>query len=200
MALFGVSITKDTTFRDGRQEFSNVYHYTYTGLNPSVVLAEQIIDRLVTLEKVIHSTAVSFKFARLWSAGGSISQNAMIFQKALTGAGSAAVSSGFDKERAYLFSWPAGLSAIGKPVRARKWYHTCGIFPGGTVGSTILDNTTSWTQAQRDSMEAFVDPFHPLLVNAQSMDMTTDSARGVSYGAESHKYLEHHQLGDQWRG
>lgn len=198
----GVSITKSVVFRNSVQEFSNVYHYEVPGGGVGPVAAEAIIDRIVVLEKTWHSTGVSFKAAKCWSSGGTVAQNVMIFQKLLTGTGSVAVSAAMDKERAFLFQWPAGFDSRGHPVKLKKWYHSCCNFPGVAIGNPELTNEDSISQSERDSAETTVSAIHPLVVSALagSFDLVAESGREIDGSVELHKYLEHHQLGDMWRG
>jgi hypothetical protein len=201
MALVGVSITKSVAFRDAVQEFSNVYHYQWTGLNPGVTLAEQLIDRLVELEKPLHGSSISFVRGRCWSAGGTNAENEMIIQKALTGVGTSGLSTSMDKERAYLIRWRAGVDSRGKPVYLRKWYHLQAQFSGAAVTAGITENATGFTTAQRTTIANQFNPFNPCVFNsgAVSANLVSEKNRGSVTTAEAHKYLEHHQLGDQWR-
>jgi hypothetical protein len=199
MALVGVSITKRCAFRDSTQEFSNVYHYSYTGLNPSETLAGQIAAAIVTIEKTFHSTDVTFMRYRVWSAGGSIAQNTMIAQGLLSGTGSAATSTAMDRERAVLVQWPAGFDSRGHAVRLKKWFHSCGAFGTVTMTNTHLTGASGFSSADRTTIQNYVDDLEPLLVNAQSMSLVAESGRTVTGPVVAHKYLEHHQLGDQWR-
>jgi hypothetical protein len=202
MATVGISITKETAFRDNTQEFSNVYHYNGSA-TPSETSAEALIDALVTFEKSIHSSVVTFTHGRCWTAGGSPSTNNMITEKTLTGTGTggAAVAS-MDRERAFLLQWEAGNDSRGHKVRLKKWYHTCAAWPGTTgISATQLQNTSGFTTADRN------------VIALKGQDITDLTAGGVVYRLSSktartaqvvqptaHKYLEHHQLGDQWRG
>jgi hypothetical protein len=200
MALIGLSITKRMAFRDSTQDFSNVYHYTYTGLNPSAGFAEQILDTIVNLEKSYHATVVSFVYGRVWSAGGSVSDNQMIFQKALTGAGSATADASVDRERATLFSWPAGYDSLGRPVFLRKWYHTISASPFGVAPSQgNMQNISSYSSGSRTTMATAANNFTSPVVNAQSISLCGPTGRATTGGPIAHKFYEHHQLGDMWR-
>lgn len=199
MAQFGVSITKRTAFRDSTQEFANTYHYSYTGLNPSASLAESIIDAIVAIEKPFHSGDVTFVYARLWSSGGTIEQNAMIFEKVLTGVGTSALNASMDKERAILVQWNAGKDIRNRTVRLKKWFHCCGSFGSVAFAASHLNNTSSLTIAQRGTVQGLVEALNPLVVNGSGMDLVAESGRETDGPAVAHKYLEHHQLGDQWR-
>jgi hypothetical protein len=199
MALVGVSIKKKTAFRDSVQEFTNVYHYTYTGLNPGESLAEDIIDAIVAIEKDTHSSAVTFVDAKVWSAGGTKEENTMIFQKTLSGSGTG-TGQDIDKERAILIQWRAGKDSRGKPVRLKKWFHTVG--PGSSSASLtagVVNNTVSFSFASRTAIESAFGGLRMLQVNASPMQLCSASGRLAEGDAEAHKFLEHHQLGDQWR-
>jgi hypothetical protein len=202
MAHVGVSITKTCVFRDSVQEFSNVYHFTWTGLNPGQSLATDLIDRLVTLEKPLHGSAVTFKYARCWSAGGTPSANNMIAQKTLTGTGTSTLSTANDAERAYLIRWRAGNDSRGRPVYLRKWYHLQAQISGASITAAITNQTTGWTSAERSTIANKFNDFNPVVFNGGLTTGRLVSANGREgdTNAEAHKYLEHHQLGDQWRG
>lgn len=206
MARIGISITKEIAFRDNQQEFSNVYYYgNGAGANPGASDAEALLDALVALEKTFHSTLVSFVHGRLWSAGGTEQQNEMLAEKTLAGTGSTTPDANMDKERAYLMQWPAGVDSRGKEVFLRKWYHSCGVFPGGPspVPGGVLSNATGFTVAQRTAMMGNADDILTLgVAGSPGWSLVSKVGRNVTGPAsgDAYKYLEHHQLGDQWRG
>ncbi len=206
MSRIGISITKEVAFRDNQQEFSNVYYYgNGSGSLPGTVDAEALLDQLVALEKTFHSSLVSFVHGRLWSAGLGNAGNEMLAEKTLTGTGSTTTDTTMDKERAYMFQFPAGLDSRGKQVYLRKWYHSCGIFPGGPspIGGSIHANATGFTTANRTSMVTNADDILTIGVTASpGWSLVSKNGRNVSAPAsgEAYKYLEHHQLGNQWRG
>jgi hypothetical protein len=203
MAIAGVSITKEVAFRDSVQPFSNVYYYNNgLGTQPTESQADDLINAIVTAEKTFHSTLVTFAFARCWHQTLTEIGTVMLKQKALTGTGSAASDSGLDKERAFLFRWRAGLDSRGAPVYLRKWYHSCGVFPGGALLGTVIANATGFTSAQRTAMAGNANALRNVTAGGQSWELCAKSGRAISGGeqAVAHQYLEHHQLGDQWRG
>ena len=203
MPMIGVSILKDTTFRDAVQEFSNVYHYHDEGALPTNAEAIAIINELVTSEKTWHSTVVNFRRGRLWSAGGTQAQNEMLADVGLTGTGSITADASLDRERAFLFRWRVGNNSRGKPNYLRKYYHSCGLFPGGgSLSSGILSNTTGFTTTQRDAMALNAGAVTNVGSPGEPWKMCTPSDQFETTDAlpTAHKYLEHHQLGDMWRG
>jgi hypothetical protein len=201
MPRVGISITKSTAFRNSTQEFSNVYYYEVSQL-PDVTQAEAMIDNLVTLEKTFHGTNVTFVRGRLWSQVGSPSQNNMITQKNLSGTGARAATVALDKERAWLFRIRAGVSTTGQPVYLRKWYHACAEFVTSQPPPTnVTDNTTGWTTAQRNAQVAAMQNIGDANGSALAPKLCAKGGRlpDVGAGWSAHQYLEHHQLGDQWR-
>ena len=203
MVMIGISITEDTAFRDAIQEFSNVYHFHATVGMPTNAEAQALINEVSNNEKAFHASVVNFRRGRLWSAGGSESTNEMIADISLTGTGSVTPNASLDRERAFLFRWRVGNNSRGKPNYLRKWYHTCGPFPGlSTIGAGLLTNQNGFTQPERDAMALNAgnvtnigSPGEPWRLCAPSdQQETTDPL------PTAHKYLEHHQLGDQWRG
>lgn len=204
MSIIGISITKETVFRDSNQEFSNVYYYKNDpGAIPSAAGAQAIVDTLIALERTWHSTQVQFTHSRVWSAGGSAATNNMINEATLSTAGLATLSSSLDRERAILIQYEAGFDSRGHRVYLRKWYHICGNFPGaaGATGSAQTANTAAIPSGDRVVISNTVDDIitvagenGPWLLCAKSGRALTSSSPGC------HKYLEHRQLGDQWRG
>jgi hypothetical protein len=200
MARIGISITKSVPFREGVQEFSNVYYYENAGALPDQAAAEALIQELTTLEKNRHSSAVTFVRGRLWSQVGSAAQNNMIAQQALAGVGALAPSSEMDRERAYLIRWRAGNDSRGNPVYLRKYYHACGPFGGVTPLSAHFAQTLAFTQAQRDTMLVSANAVLSLTSGGGGWSLVSKNGRTRSgTGDAAHKFLEHHQLGDMWR-
>lgn len=204
MPTVGISITKEVAFRDAVQQFSNVYFYFSSGSVPGVSGADAMIDEVTTKEKAFHSTLVTFKFGRCWHETGSKATTQMISQKNLSGTGSSASDSGMDKERAFLIRWRAGVDSRGNPVYLRKFYHCCGAFASasGAITSTILANAGGFTQPVRDAIAAKANDVNTNTAGGGGWELVAKSGRQRTggAGAEAHKYLEHHQLGDMWRG
>jgi hypothetical protein len=204
MAIIGISITKETAFRDSIQPFSNMYFYNNgVGGDPDQAGANNLIDELVAIEKTLHSTAVEFTFGRCWRQGLTEILSVMLHQKPLTGNGTATSNAGLDRERAYLFRRRAGSDNRGQPVYLRKWYHTVGSFPGGpaSLSTNITANLTGFTQAERDAMANNVGDISGLAAAGGGWAICAKSGREPTEANwQAHRYLEHHQLGDQWRG
>jgi hypothetical protein len=200
MSMLGITVTKQTVFRDSVQEFHNTYHYgSLEAAQIDEAGALVLIDELVGLERTFHATPVTFVRARCWSAGRSRALNVMVAEKSLSGTGTMSASSGFDKERAYLIQWAAGKDVRGNPVTLKKWYHSCGFFGAHTLGSGVLDQSIGFTTADRTAIANKADGV-TRLGQAEQWGMVAASGRERDGGPPTaHKYLEHHQLGDQWR-
>lgn len=202
MARIGISITKSTAFRNSTQEFSNVYYYENIGGLPDQAGADSLIDQLVTIEKTFHATTVTFVRGRCWSQVGSPAGNNMISQKNLSGTGARATISSFDKERAFLFRLRAGNDSRGQPVYLRKWYHSCAIFfAAQSISGSILDQSTGFSGADKTSMVNQMNSIGQLSGAGGPWDLVAKTGRRATAGEvwQSHNFLEHHQLGDQWR-
>jgi hypothetical protein len=203
MAIIGISITKEVGFRDSIQPFSNMYFYNNgAGGSPDNTAANNLIDELVLIEKGFHSTGVEFIFGRCWLQTLTEIGTVMIHQKILTGTGSLTLDPSLDKERAFLFRRRAGQDSRGQPVYLRKWYHSVGAFPGlGSVTSAMKANDTGFIQAVRDSMANNCGAISTLSSGGGGWSICAKSGRSPTEpGWQSHRFLEHHQLGDQWRG
>jgi hypothetical protein len=196
MAITGISITKRVAYRDSLQEFSNVYFYRVL-TQPNQTQAEALIDEITTFEKTIHASVVTFVRGRCWSAGGTNQDNNMRVQKPLSGVGATTATVSIDRERAHLFRWPAGLDSRGKPVYLRKYYHCLGPVAGVATGQTQLTGEAGFSQGNRDTMAAAINAIR--LIGGGAYQLCAESGRDSAGPAEAHKYLEHHQLGDQWR-
>jgi hypothetical protein len=202
MARTGVTITKSITFRGAAQDFSNTYFYQSVQGTVSEADAIALIDALVALEKPMHGTSVSFKFARAWSAGGTQAQNNMIAQKQLSGngtGGSPAV--GMDKERAFLVRFRAGNDSKGRPVYLRKWWHLdVGALASESITVGAMENVSQLSSGQRANLVTKGNQFKDVTANAVSYALVSEKGRPIDGATVAHPFLEHHQLGDMWRG
>ena len=202
MPIFGVSIEKSTLFRGVQQPFANVYYYDLPTVDPDdSTLLTALVDDIVVIEKQFHATVVNFVRGRMWNTGsGSQEGNRMRVDKPLTGAGALAELSSMDKERAYLVQWPAGFNVKGRPVKLRKWYHTCANPPGQSIALSALQNTAELTSAQRVAIQNFAEAIATPNPGGNMLgELCAKSGRKTTGPPAVHRYLEHHQLGDQWR-
>jgi len=202
MARIGISITKTTVYRNSNQEFTNVYYFDGLASQPDASQADSLIDEVANKEKAFHASVVSFVRGRLWSQVGGPSQNEMISQKNLTGTGARTTVGSMDKERAFLFRLRAGSDSRGRPVYLRKYFHACGEFVSGqTPSAAILAQTTGFSTAERNAQVGNMNTIGTIGTGATEGRLTSKSGRGTTPGAlwEAHPFLEHHQLGNQWR-
>lgn len=201
MPRIGVSITMSVPFRNSTQEFSNVAYYEVLS-TPTSAEANTIIDNLTSLLKTFHGTNVTFVRGRLWSQVGTTAQNQMIVQKNLTGTGARTPIASFDKERAFLFRLRAGNDSRGNPVYLRKWFHACAQFVSAqSVPATVLENSAGFSQADRDLQVAAMQAIGDANGSPLAPKICSKNGRLPDAGAtwQAHNFLEHHQLGDQWR-
>lgn len=194
----GISITKKVSFRLVQQEFSNVYHYQ---LETAVTAPdEELVDAIVATEKKLHAPDVTFVRGQVWSADGTPAQNAMRYEKALSGVGLGLNNTSHDRERAVLAMWPAGVNSRGKPVYLRKWFHSCGSVQGWDFGANVLQNTAEIPLATRQGIAAIVDELTTIgSLSAWHICAASGREPATGTGPSIHRFLEHHQMGDAWR-
>lgn len=197
MAIIAIAILKQVAFRDSVQEFSNVYHYNVS-ITPNSSEAANRITEIETFEKSIHASIVSFLRGRCWTAGGSPSENAMIQDVILSGNGSLTQTTGLDRERAFLVQWPAGVDSRNRVVYLRKWWHTCAAMAGVTVGTAQTSQSSGFSNADQIAIENKATEITEI-GTANEYDLCSASGRVFQGPAQAHPYLEHRQLGDQWR-
>lgn len=192
----GIQIVKKVVFRDASQEFQNVYHYR---LDTAVTAPDEaLVDAVVAIERDFHSTDVTFVRGSVWKSGGSPLENTMRFQKNLTGTGNQSTSSTHDRERAVLIRWPAGKDIRGRNVYLRKWFHSCGNVILESFALAVYQNSTGLSALQRSNIASSANRLHT--IHADLWRLCAESGRLPTGPAECHPYLEHHQLGDAWRG
>lgn len=164
--------------------------------------AEALLDVLVAKEKVFHGSEVTFTRGRVWSAGGTKEQNNMIFQKLLNGTGSMGTASvSGDKERAILVRFRAGVDSKGRPVYLRKWWHLqVNAINSEAIAAGAWANISQLSSTQRAYMVARANEFKDVTANAVSYALVAESGRAITGDTICHPFLEHHQLGDMWRG
>jgi hypothetical protein len=107
-----------------------------------------------------------------------------------------------DRERAALIRFRAGIDNLGRPVYLRKWLHICGTIGGTAVGASAQANTAELTSGQRSALVAYGNDIKAISVGSPAVgfDLISKNGRGISGDTVAHRFLEHHQLGDEWRG
>lgn len=201
MARYGVAIQKRTPYRGGIQHFSNQYYYEVALAASNVSALETMGDELVAMEKAMHASDVTFVRLRVWSQVGSKEQNQMLVDKALSGTGALTTNASLDRERAFLVRFRAGTDILGRPVYLRKWFHLqAGALGGATITSAALTQTGELPAAARSAMETFGNSFKTFTTSGQTANLVAKNGRPIDGPTFAHRFLEHRQLGDEWRG
>jgi hypothetical protein len=202
-----VQIEKQVSFRGSVQPFSNTYYYdAAVALDPpesAVGYVNDLLDDLIPLDRGIHGNTVTYTMARAWSQIGTKEQNQMIVQRPLSGTGTINSSlANLDPERAWLVQFRAGVDSRGRAVYLRKWLHLNIATLGGTnIGSAELAQTSQLPTAHKTAIEAWGESIKTLTPGAgPNAVLKAKSGRGITGATKAHPWLEHHQLGDQWRG
>lgn len=136
MARIGVSIEKDVSFQGKAERISNTYHYEHGAAMTDADIRD-LVAELVTDEKQVHSGDVSYKLARVWSAGGTPAQNDQLALIDLAGTGSMAAPVQMAAELAVLVEWECAREDLrGRKVYLRKFIRSQGL---GTndLGATL---------------------------------------------------------------
>lgn len=201
MGIVGVSIVKSVSFRGVAQEFSNTYYYE-TPLSVSSAAASALIDAVVAIERPMHSGNVLFVRGLCWSAGGTKAENQMLSKKTLSFPGQGGGGASYlDKERAFLVRLRAGNDSRGNPVYLRKWWHLdLKIVSTTDVTDAAIQNTGQLPAAVRTYLEGRADALKNVTAGAQGFELVSEKGREIDGPTVAHPYLEHHQLGDAWRG
>jgi len=160
----------------------------------------QLAQNVKGVEAPLHSVDVSFLRYSVWLDTGAPSTSEMLVQGQLSGTGQGSANTNMDRERAVLVRWRAGSDIRGRPVYLRKFWHSCGTFGGVGFTAANLQQTAALDSTQRAAIEQAALAVQTVSDGADSKVLTgPPPARIRTGGAESHKYLEHHQLGDMWR-
>lgn len=201
MARFGVNVLKRFAFRGGVQHFGNTYYYEDPLGTPALATLEALVDDIVAKEKARHSTNVTFVRGRCWSQLGSPSQNQMLVDKNLSGTGAISPATSLDKERAFLVRFRAGVDSRGRPVYLRKWWHLDAAIGGVALSSGVLGNTSELDPAARTALESLGDSIKSISVGTptHTFSLVSKGGRAIDGATNAHRFLEHHQLGDEWR-
>lgn len=191
--VYAFSVRKTTPWRNKTQGFSNLYHYFLT--TPTEAALQNVLTKLVTIEKTIHSTAVSFVEGRAW---GPVNPNGSggRMEAVITASGTGAVgpSTTIYKECCQLIVYPLGRYGVkNRPQFMRKWYHlgqTSTQTANGTDGNTDISPATGALATAITDIASLVPTGGGPALPLQTSSGHTNISPGFLY-----KYLEHHQFG-----
>lgn len=197
MAVFALSITKRIAYRGGQQEFSNVYHYKT--LSVEAFNDNNVMDDIIGAEREIHSNEVTFVVARTWGpTDGPASASVTRVIRDLSGVGTHTPDPNFPRENAFLVSWPLGrYGSRNRPQFLRKWVHSMtapGLAPatannGGVAITTFPSRLPTYITDVTEADNGVGDVL-PLCSASGKVPI----GPGVAY-----RFLEHRELGNQWR-
>jgi hypothetical protein len=201
VAKIGLSVLKRIPYRGSTQHFSNVYFYARGLGGASDAELTAILDEVVAQEKLMHTSAVTFVRGRVWTADGTPQQNEMRVIKELTGVGSLASVTGMDPENAILLRVRAGKSSTGKPVYLRKFYRPQGPMLVGNWSGNVIQRSSQLPAAEMTAWKNAADTLLAVGAGPDIWGLVAESGREVTQPAafECHPWLEHRELGDEWR-
>lgn len=193
MPPVSVSITKDFPFRGARERFSNVY--TFDVPSPSVTVAQDLVARLVAIERPVHSAIVNHVEGRVWTSGGTPEQNETILITDLSGACDAVDQPVWHSQGVYEIQWRTDRPSVtDKPVYLRKYlrsfssFNTTGWTNGHMAGSTPI------SAAVRAVLQTYADALNPLVTPGASFGLIAPSGRVVARPPQLPTYTSIHEL------
>ncbi len=125
MALYGLTITKNTNWHGLKEEFDNTYYFEGPAEPPDAAGLTALINEVANAEKPVHGINVNFIRGRVWSAGGNVVQNITLALIDLSGTGGALGGNMFP-EAAIVVEWECDRPNIkGRKVYLRKFIRPC---------------------------------------------------------------------------
>jgi hypothetical protein len=193
MALRLFSITKRADFQGRTEEWSNVYCYDTAASSGAQFQA--IIDDLVTAEKAVHSTQVTYVRAMVYTTqglNGILDLGAKYYETTLSGAGTATAGVLY-RECAFLVKWPMDPTTdiFGRSYHRalKKWLHSCTDLGGGAAiqqgNGAIAAPATTILNTYANAVITAVDG---------SALVAPGTGDGPTGGHVIHPYLEHRQF------
>lgn len=183
--IIGVSVTKQTAWRGGSEEFANVYHYdTPAGMSSSLLVQE-----VVRLERtLVFPAQVSFVRADAWGPTdqGKLASE-MLHQVELGETGEAAIPAPAvigPKEMTVLVSWATGRKNVrGNPIFLRKYYHV--VLYSGSQGAAM--GNEALPASEINFMKDAGNAFKNVLVGPTQQQATLCDAmgRGLPLGTDA---------------
>jgi hypothetical protein len=133
MALYAVSIEKDTVFHGRTERFANIYYFEGPSFQAGDANYKRVCDALVAAERLVHNSEVFFRGARIWSSGGTIAQNVTLGMFDYSGPGAMGSTSPLHAETAVLVQWECSRTNIlGRKVYLSKYIRSQHLPAGGT--------------------------------------------------------------------
>ncbi len=174
MALYGLTIEKETLWHGVTERFNNTYYYEGPAEPPAEAGLRSFINAVHAAEIPIHGSSVSFKQARVWTAGGTKAQNVTLILMDLTGQGSALGAKCF-KETAVQVSWEtARLTILGRKIYLRKYIRCCNVV--GSVSQEVMIGEEPMVGGMPTPFKTYADRVQ-----------TVEAPAGVNYQLKSEK-------------
>lgn len=152
MTPYGLSVTKQTVWHGVNEQFSNVYHFDFTGAIPSESGWDALIDAVVAKEKEMFGGNVAFMSSRVWGptdAGPLASITRRI--RDLSGTGSITPSVNMPPELAVVCSVFMGRNpSTQRKTFLRKFLHVKELPPGVGASAAMALGTAAFPTALKD--------------------------------------------------
>lgn len=184
MPPYAISITKDISFRGGRERFSNIYHYDVDNVINTESGWSNMVDQIVALEKVLHSTIVQYKEARVWgptNQGPTASITRLI--KDLSGTGSGNGSGTLYPELCLVGSFYIGRAPATNRKRFLRKYLHVGALAVSPAGSGQVEGKTALQAGDKSPVTTFMNALKELTVGGVQHHLCTPQGDHLPLGA-----------------
>lgn len=142
MAPYGVSITKQVTWRGQAEKFSNVYHYDTSSPINTDSGWDSLIDQIVALEKPAFHSSITWVQGRVWGPTNTGQANSVTQRvKDLSGAGTLSAAAQLPYEMTLVGQFYMGRSSTTqRKTFLRKYYHVGALAVSTSGGHPALGN------------------------------------------------------------
>jgi hypothetical protein len=174
VALYGLTIEKETLWEGQQERFNNTYYYEGPAEPPAVDGLRAFVNAVWGAETYVHGLDCSFKQARIWTAGGTKEQNVTILLMDLSGTGRSLGSKIF-KETAVQVSWETSrLTRVGRKIYLRKFIRPCNVI--GSAPLTVMIGEEPFSGGMPAPFKSYADTVQ-----------TVEAPAGVNWQLRSEK-------------
>lgn len=198
--LIEVTTPKRCAYRGSVEGFSNVYIYRLLTSAISEEVAQALADEVIENERALHGPSVQHVACNISTPLYLNSDVTAFYQFPYDSAlpGSAPT---MDPERAIFIQWPAGRNVKNRPVTLRKWYHPCDVnIEQVTFTSGMQAQQSQITSTLRGILATVAQNLAQIGPGpADFIELVSPTNRERTGPAVCYPWLEHHELGEQWR-
>lgn len=179
--IAAVHITKTSAWKGHVEEWENVYHYDTPAIT-SEAGWDELIDKIVTAEKVFLPSTVGFVRARVHGPTDQTKDDDVMRRvRDLTGSGSASPTGSIPPELAVVCSIYMGRSPRGYKRFLRKYYHGAAL-AGAGVGSGQSYATAALSASMKSLFTNNLDPLRAFMIALGQCQLVTPDGVHIPTG------------------